>query len=133
MPTETIGSDVKVPTTLGSADQENRREADKLRYDFFKHLTTLSSGSVVILVSLAEKIAQTTEARRVLAAAFVSLIICIVGSLWGMLTKAYQVHTGRALDAPDATSAAVATILAFLGLLCALVLLVVVFWLGSGI
>ena len=109
-------------------DQESkgsRAEADKLRYDFFKHLTTLSTGSILISTALLEKLFTKPRWKLLLLFGLVAFVVSILGSLIGMFYKAYQLQLGGPLKEPSRSTATICTFLAmlsfFLGILCLVV------------
>jgi lysylphosphatidylglycerol synthetase-like protein (DUF2156 family) len=60
-------------------------ERVKMFYDFFKHMTTLSSGSFIILTVMAEKFTINHRFTFSLAAAFICFMCSIFGSLQAMV------------------------------------------------
>lgn len=75
----------------------SRQEADKLRFDFFKHLTTLSTGSILLTLAMLEKLFRSPKGKVLVLFALICFAVCILGSLAGMYFKAYQVHIGDRL------------------------------------
>jgi hypothetical protein len=63
-------------------------EANKLFYDVFKHLTTLSTGSILILVSLLELFFTAPQWKGLVVVSLSSFIVCIVGSVLMMFFQA---------------------------------------------
>lgn len=64
-------------------------ESTKLNFDAIKHLTTLSTGSIVLLVAFLEKIYREVQHWRIsIGAALVCFILSIVGGVSAMLKNA---------------------------------------------
>ncbi len=61
------------------------RDSRKLHYDFFKHLTTLSTGSILLLVTFLEKIFQNPQWPRLIIWVICTFILVTLGSLLSML------------------------------------------------
>lgn len=59
-----------------------QNEGRKLFYDWFKHLTTLGTGSIVILGSLLNNILSSySEWKWLIPVTFISLFVAVVGAL----------------------------------------------------
>jgi hypothetical protein len=58
----------------------------KLGFDYFKHLTTLSTGSIVLLGSLLEKLFAEPAWKPLVYLSFAAFVICIVASVFAMLS-----------------------------------------------
>ncbi len=65
-------------------------ESFKLGYDLFKHVTTLSTGTLLILITFLEKLFQNPSWKFLVSVSFVSFIISIISSVVTMffLTQA---------------------------------------------
>jgi hypothetical protein len=64
----------------------------KLAVDSVKHITTLATGTIVLLVTLVERIPKPVADKADLHLALISLLICIaasVGFLYGMTVARY--------------------------------------------
>jgi hypothetical protein len=70
-------------------DQETepfrRREHAKMMFDYFKHLTTLSTGSVLLLVTLLEKVFLNPRWKLLIAFSYGGFVISILSSVIAML------------------------------------------------
>jgi hypothetical protein len=66
---------------LANAHQEGR----KLVYDAIKHLTTLSTGSILLLVAFLEKFFKEPEWKGLVAASLICFILSTIGSFIAML------------------------------------------------
>ena len=102
-------------------------EGQKLFYDLFKHLGTLSSGSIVLMATFMTRFAEKPEWSFLIALALAGFVVSIAGSLVVMMTFAEAVHKGG--TAPDDTQtvgSALAAIsaFAFVGALLCLALFV---------
>ncbi len=64
-------------------------ESTKLLYDLFKHITTLSTGILLILIAFLEKLFQTPIAKFLVGISFACFTITIISSLitMAMLTQ----------------------------------------------
>ncbi|MDT8999986.1 hypothetical protein RQP53_11990 [Paucibacter sp. APW11] len=61
-------------------------ESQKTGYDFFKHLTTLSTASLVLLSTLLEKFFRAPSWRVLIGVAFLGFFVSLVSCLVAMLT-----------------------------------------------
>lgn len=74
---------------LPAEDLEKRQiEAHKLIFDLFKHLTTLSSGSVVLFAVLLDKAFPNPERKWLVGVAVVSFMVSVVCSTFMMFITA---------------------------------------------
>jgi hypothetical protein len=82
-----------------------RREGLKMFYDVFKHLTTLSSGSILLLVTfLAKANQQQPSWRPLVAVSFIGFLVCSVASIVVMLSTARTIRRNETTDLlPDLT------------------------------
>jgi hypothetical protein len=67
-----------------SVQEKANEEGNKLFYDTFKHLTTLSTGSILILVALLEKLFTNPRWKFLVIIALVSFIVSIITSILSM-------------------------------------------------
>ena len=63
---------------------EQLKETQRMQFDYFKHLTTLSTGSILIIIALLEKVFIDPEGIILSVLSIVVLAICLLGSLWAM-------------------------------------------------
>ncbi len=61
-------------------------ESLKLSYDLFKHVTTLSTGSLLLLATLLDKFFKAPEWSFLIGVTFTAFLISLVGSLALMFT-----------------------------------------------
>lgn len=61
--------------------EKANEESLKLGYDLFKHITTLSTGTLLILITFVEKLFQNPTWKFLVSISFVSLILVIILSL----------------------------------------------------
>ncbi len=61
------------------------QEGQKLIYDVFKHITTLSTGAILILVAFLEKFFKTPEWKGLIAASFIGFILATISSVIAMI------------------------------------------------
>ncbi|HEY6896129.1 MAG TPA: hypothetical protein VI279_02625 [Rhodocyclaceae bacterium] len=66
-------------------------EGAKLGYDFFKHMTTLSTASLLLLSTLLEKFFRAPSWTALIGATFVGLIASLVFSLIAMFSLSITV------------------------------------------
>ncbi|MDQ3847399.1 MAG: hypothetical protein M3261_00410, partial [Thermoproteota archaeon] len=60
-------------------------EGQKLVYDTFKHLTTINTGSILLLVAFIEKLFTNPRWKVLITVAFISFIISTVCSIFMMI------------------------------------------------
>ncbi len=61
--------------------EKANEESFKLGYDLFKHITTLSTGTLLILITFLEKLFQNPSWKFLVSVSFVSFIITIIFSI----------------------------------------------------
>lgn len=106
----------------------SRLEADKLRYDLFKHLTTLNTGSILIVGATIKNLFPDPKSLSLIFYAFSCFLVSIVGSLIGMFMKSFQVHYGKSLEEKDRYFAGMSTLLALMLFVSGLVLVIFFLW-----
>ena len=75
-----------------TTEQKARQEGQKLLYDTCKHLTTLNTGSILILATFLEKLfIQDREWTYLVAVVFLALIISMISSVATMLALSSNV------------------------------------------
>jgi hypothetical protein len=72
-------------TNLTPEQKKARRAGQKLLYDAFKHLTTLSTGSILLLATFLEKFFAEPEWRPLFAVALTGFIVSTVSAFVTML------------------------------------------------
>lgn len=75
-----------------------RREGLKLFFDVFKHLTTLSTGAIVLLRTFQEKLSGATNWRPMMPLTFVGYAVSVLGSIPLMLSTARTIRRNEATD-----------------------------------
>lgn len=65
--------------------RQDFRESLKLVYDAFKHVTTLSTGSLVLLSTLLQRFIQAPKHMWLLSLTFIDLTVTLVSSLFMMI------------------------------------------------
>jgi hypothetical protein len=68
------------------------QEGQKIFYDAFKHLTSLSTGSILILVTFLEKFFKTPEWKFLIAASLVCFILSTVSSYIAMMMIGHAIQ-----------------------------------------
>jgi hypothetical protein len=76
-------------------------ESYKLVYDFFKHVTTLSTGSILLLVAFLERIFHNPVAKGLVAVALASFIVATLCSLLDMYIIAIRIGPDYQSDTRD--------------------------------
>jgi len=71
---------------------ENLRESHRQFFDLFKHLTTLNSGSILLIVTLLEKLFKQPEWRVLVAASLILFLFSLATSVFSMFFYA-SLHT----------------------------------------
>ena len=74
-------------------EQKARQEGQKLLYDAFKHLTTLSTGSILILATFLEKFFREPEWKILIAFVFVGFIFSTLSAFVTMLALSDSVFS----------------------------------------
>lgn len=87
---------MKIRAKITEEPKTLRAERIKLVYDFLKHLTTLSSGALLVVAALAEKFFKESSLSVVLFAGMVFLLITILAAIVPMVILAVSV--GRKPD-----------------------------------
>ena len=75
--------------------EERTLESLKLDHDTFKHLTTISTGSILILATFIEKFFQNPNWKGLIAFTFVSLMICTYTSVIEMFRISHEGVAGK--------------------------------------
>lgn len=60
---------------------EKMKEIQPIKFDYFKHLTTLSTGSILILVAFLEKVFTAPQIVELALVSIGCFAVCVVGSL----------------------------------------------------
>ncbi|MGY3265551.1 hypothetical protein [Lysobacter sp. HA35] len=81
-------------------DDPKYLDMSKLLFDLLKHVATLSSGSILIVLTVAEKVLRPGKYPFQLKVAIWCFIVCIISSLGGMIIMAFGVGPKR-LDTRD--------------------------------
>jgi hypothetical protein len=85
-------SDVNSETDREKAD----KEGEKLFFESMKHLTTLNTGSILLLVTFIEKLFSNPSWKGLIAVSLISFVVSIMCSVSSMLQSANHVkHSGR--------------------------------------
>ena len=80
---------------MAEEKQNQELEGNKLDHDTYKHLTTLSTGAILLLATFLEKFFQQPEWKFLIGIAFVSLIISTVASVAAMFLISHDVSSGE--------------------------------------
>ena len=76
-------------------EQKSRQEGQKLLYDSVKHLTTLSTGSILILIALLEKVFKEPKWPYLIPVGFLCLTLSMLGSVITMIILSNSVFYFR--------------------------------------
>jgi len=60
---------------------ERMKEIQRMEFDYFKHLTTLSTGVILIIVAFIEKVFTKPQMIPVAMISIFCFLVCVVGSL----------------------------------------------------
>jgi hypothetical protein len=74
---------------------ERTLDSLKLDHDTFKHLTTISTGAILILASFIEKFFQNPAWKGLIAFTFLSLMICTYMSVIEMFRISHEGVAGK--------------------------------------
>jgi hypothetical protein len=69
----------------------DRVDGSKMFFDLFKHLTTLSTGSILLMAAFLEKLFKNPNWSFLVSITFVCFILAIISSLAGMITYSAKV------------------------------------------
>jgi Na+/H+ antiporter NhaC len=100
-------------STAQSTNEPSKAEQEsaKLGYDMFKHITTLSTGTIVVLATFLEKIFKNPSWQPLVIVTFVSLIFSLLCALGAML---YMVkHVRKTIDGDEGYQAATVILICF--------------------
>jgi len=75
-------SDNKLNHLLMSVDR--LKEVQRIQYDYFKHLTTLSVGSIGVIATLVLKVLPEPKCMVLLIISIISFFLCLLASLWAL-------------------------------------------------
>ena len=69
-------------------------ESWKHFYDFYKHLTTISTGAILLMVTFLEKLFVQPEWRILVGVSFICFMIAVIGCVIGMHSIARTLNEG---------------------------------------
>lgn len=72
---------MKIDSNEYTKQEKANEESLKLSYDLFKHITTLSTGTLLILIAFLERLFQNPTWKFLVSISFTSLVLVIVLSL----------------------------------------------------
>jgi hypothetical protein len=81
--------------TESVAEEKNKAEMFKLVFDFLKHLTTLSSGSILLILTLAEKFFKDSAFSPALFQSLGAFAVSILAALVSMAVISFSAGNGR--------------------------------------
>jgi hypothetical protein len=103
--------------------QENDVDAFKLVFDLLKHLTTLSSGSILLILTLAEKFFANSPFKGVLFLALAAFCLSILAALSSMTIISFNIG-GGVFSAKSLNSFTSAVALSAFGFICGMIFIV---------
>jgi hypothetical protein len=65
-------------------DEKAEKESLKLLFEVYKHLTTLSSGSIIIICTFLEKFFKTPKSLHLITGSLICFLVSIIGSVYVM-------------------------------------------------
>ena len=74
-----------------TAIEKAREDGWKLLFDMYKHITTLSTGSILILVALLEKLFTNPQWKGLAIIAFGLFVLSIISAVYAMASSAHFV------------------------------------------
>jgi hypothetical protein len=104
--------------------QTANEEGWKLQYDIYKHLTTLSTGSIILVVTFLEKLFKNPVWKGLVIASLVCLFLSIFGSFTVMNILASQIREMEAderYEKRHVTIIVTALVLFLLGIICLII------------
>jgi len=110
---------------------KDKIEGLKLFYDAFKHLTTLSTASLLLLATLLEKFFKAPLWTALIGVTFCALVVSLIAALSAMLAYGSIIHSGRDKDAEFVKVLGVGGVLGALGGFLAGIIALVVFTLRN--
>lgn len=87
-PANDITSDQTAISLDTDPDDENHVDTLKYMFETFKHLSTLSAGTLVLLTAITDRLFDEPEGMFHVGIAFAALIACSAGSLMAMFGTA---------------------------------------------
>jgi hypothetical protein len=112
------------PAHLSTEQRQARQEGQKLLYDSIKHLTTLSTGSVLILATFLEKFFKEPEWKALMVLAFVGFIASMLFSFATMLALSKSIFSLEEKTESGSRSGAIFLRLSILSFLIGIISLV---------
>jgi|SRR6188474_2874706 len=85
---------MEIEASMTDEKKSDELEGNKLDHDTYKHLTTLSTGAILILATLLEKFFQHPEWKFLIGITLVSLIVSTIASVAAMFSISYDVSSG---------------------------------------
>jgi len=80
------------------ADKENINDARKMEYDSFKHLTTLCTGTLLLLAGFLDKLFSDPQWLALVTAVFICLMLSIASSVILMFVTSMEIRENVGWD-----------------------------------
>lgn len=75
----------------GSAEEKAYQEGQKLVYDTFKHLTTVATGSILLMIGFLEKLFKSPQWKALIVVTFISFLLSVCASIGMMIMIATSI------------------------------------------
>ncbi len=107
-------------------DLEAEFESQKLSYDAFKHLTTLSTGSILLLATFLKDLFSKPVHKEFIFWIFLSFVVSVMGSVLMMFVVAYAVNNKGELNGkPSQITAGIGFTCSFIPFITGIILFVI--------
>lgn len=101
--------------TIHKAKKNHKLEMYKLVFDLMKHITTLSSGAIIIVITLVEKVFATQPPVGMLVSTLGAFCVSIVCAIFAMLILSVNATEGMTEEEGDKVWFASCAVIATLG------------------
>lgn len=101
------------------------RDALKQLYDFFKHLTTINTGSILLMIAMLEKLFKSPEWKWLIGASFTCFLLSLCASLFCMFFYIRRLGEAEGLGDIERNFAGASFLTSTIGFLAGLVTLAV--------
>jgi hypothetical protein len=82
-------------------ERKSKVERIKLWVDYFKHLTTLSTGSIVLIATLLEKAMPHARARAAIITSLIGFLACVLGAVLSLTCMAVEMGAWEDDEDPE--------------------------------
>ena len=81
--------------------EKQLQESAKIAFDYFKHLTTLSTGSIVLLGTLMDRLIESPSWKPLIYVSFTAFLITVLASVSAMYSLCYLTSPTQELTSPE--------------------------------